>query len=401
MYTSPFQGIMNITSESSPCTFLRPQCLTEAPGNYSPPRTKFKLLQPWCNNGALYQSLDYRYERCKLDHIDQYVINRKLVCHCLNDVFHDCVPFSSYGKCMMIFGSILSVQLLMIITGVILNSIILTNFCRRGAMRKKIPNILLANQAVADLFNAGVFGVQLVVNQLILIIEKEDFMAATIISNAAGTITVSSSIFLYTIIAIERYLSIYFPLWSRVHVNKRHILASVMIAWLLSFVLGVCLGLRGVFPMLRILYLLLYILMASLAVLITILFISTFIKAYISLRSHLNIKSYSTNSISQGRHYQSKKKLHLTAVFFVMFMVFLIVYFPLSIVLSPGSKSSLALYEVILTLLLCTSLLNPALTMIFQKQFRLLQPLPQTNSRVGSKNNKSNNIKMKQVGSII
>ena len=387
---------MNITSDSFQCTSVRPQCLSEAPGKYFPPRTKFNLSQPWCNEGALYQSWEYRYQWCKLDHIDQYIINRKLVCHCLNHLFQDCVPFSDNENCTMIFGSILSLQFLTTSIGIILNTIIVTIFCKRRPVRRKIPNILLANQAIADLFNAGVFGLQRQTVSLILMTEKERSSAAIIISNAATTITLSSSIFLYTIIAIERYLSIYFPLWSRVHVMKKHIWASIIVSWLMSFVFGGLLALRslleGEFHRLGILYVLIYILMVSLAVLVTILFISTFTKAFLSLRSHLKIQFDSINSASKGRIDACKKQLHLTTVFLLMFIVFASVNVPLSVVLSPGSTSSYALYEIILSLLILTSLLNPILTLSFQKQFRVLQPRTQTNSSM-----MSNPIEMQQV----
>ena len=59
--------------------------------------------------------------------------------------------------CQIKFTIIVSIQLLIVIVALFLNSIIAINFCRRRPLRKKIYNILLFNQAVADIVNCFVF----------------------------------------------------------------------------------------------------------------------------------------------------------------------------------------------------------------------------------------------------
>ena len=66
----------------------------------------------------------------------------------------------------------LSVALLMITIGLILNLVLVTSFCRRPSLRRKIPNILLFNQAVADLFSCAGYGVLYVTFDLMLIFNE-------------------------------------------------------------------------------------------------------------------------------------------------------------------------------------------------------------------------------------
>ena len=102
--------------------------------------------------------------------------------------------------------------------------------------------------------------------------------------------------------------------------------------------------------------------LTGLSVLISlILFIGTFIKAFHALHSN------STN------HRVSKKQFRLTGLFFIMFLVFAIVYTPLTILGGHVVRSLVKriVPEILLTVTLLPSTLNPALTLIFNKQFRI------------------------------
>ena len=274
-------------------------------------------------------------------------------------------------------------QLLILITSTIFNSIIVSVFCKRSTVRKKIPNILLFNQAVADSFNGGVYGVICVTELLLLVSEREQTIPAIEHpSNTTFIVSIMSSLLLYAIIAIERFLCIYFPLWHRVRLTKRHIWNCVVIIWLVSIVLGVCYSVilfslsDNTVP-----YVLIYILGTTLVVIITILFIATFIRAFLSLRSH------QVNSATQNRHASFRKQLRLTGIFSIMFFIFAIVYIPITVVYNSSAKNYL-LIQVMFTLLLITSVLDATLTIIFKKQFRVRQPQPQANI--------NNNIAMQQ-----
>ena len=67
-----------------------------------------------------------------------------------------CVPSSIDRSCIAVIYSITVFQLVGIASGVILNMIIVTKFFNKPAIWKKIPLVLLFNQALADLFNVGV-----------------------------------------------------------------------------------------------------------------------------------------------------------------------------------------------------------------------------------------------------
>ena len=52
-------------------------------------------------------------------------------------------------------------------------------------------------------------------------------------------LTASSSVFIYVIISIERFLSIYRPLWHRVSVRSELLWRAVRVAWLLAMAISI------------------------------------------------------------------------------------------------------------------------------------------------------------------
>ena len=77
------------------------------------------------------------------------------------DSLLDCLPWGTQGRCIAFYYGILSIQVVVIVVAMILNSIIINTYIRKRDLREKIPNLLVMNQAVADMFNAAVFGVTL------------------------------------------------------------------------------------------------------------------------------------------------------------------------------------------------------------------------------------------------
>ena len=198
--------------------------------------------------------------------------------------------------------------------------------------------------------------------------------------------SVSSSLLLYTLIAIERFLSICFPLWHRVNLTKKHIWTSIAVIWSLSVVFSLFYSMlfsQGLNE-LKNASLMMYILIILFIVIVTIFFISTFVKASLSL--HFS----STTSAHQQRNHSYKKQLHLTVVFFVMFSAFAMVYIPVTLIFTVVEYQSTHVYTVLmLTFIQLTSVLNPVLTLAFKKQFRVQQSRPQ------AKNNR-NNVEVQQ-----
>ena len=374
---------MNNTPESYVCTYKQPHCQTEAPRSLFLeayyPWNRLYLSQPWCYGDQVSFSWAYNYKSCKFGNIDQIMYNGNIWCLCLNNLLYDCTWLSDAPPCKNILHTILSVRLLMIITCLILNIIIVCAFFKRPTVRKKIPNILLFNQAASDLFNGGVYGVISVAYLFISTFTKKYYLPFYALLVTSFIISGMSSLLLYTLIAIERFSSIYFPLWHRVKMRKKHIWISVIIVWLVPIVLVGCyLPIKFLLPFAEsAVFLSIVSLVVFVIVAITILFISTFIKAFPSLQSN------PINSISQDRHFTLKKQFRLTALFSLMFLVFAIVNIPMAIAYSSSLwKASFLVNHIFLTLLLLTSVMNPAFTLTFKKQFRIRQSRPNPNRNI-------------------
>ena len=319
------------------------------------------------NHSTLF--IDYYNRSCNMEQIDQYMYNGYPTCRqCLINVFEDCLPYSNDTRCKAIFYGIMSVQLLLIIIGLILNTIIVFVFCTRASLRVKIPNILFFHQAIADLFNGGVYGVGRVTYLLVKMVAKKKSKSLQRTFYAVFVINLLSSVFLCTIIAIHRFVSIYFPMWHRVHLTERHVHTSIIIIWFMTIPAVI---LYLVYDKI-IIFWLMYFWVAPLVMFITILFISTFIKAFLSLRPQPTRPTLQQSTF--------KRQLRLTVVFLIMFMEFSMIYIPQTLNFSDmvelGGDASLG---IMFTLLLVTSVVNPVLTLCFRKQFRIFQSRTQPN----------------------
>ena len=354
------------------CTNTRPKCLSVAPGNFSNYYTAFNLSTPWCNDGNTINKWTYHFNTCEPSHIIQHAGEQYLACLCSNDLWEACTPFyHDNTTCSTIFITIALLQTIIVTLATILNIIIVINFFRRRSLRKSIPNVLLFNQAVTDLVNILTYAMPNLVAFLYMTVNKKqlsypEYHWETPIVTLI--FTVSSSVFMFTIIGTERWLSVCKPLWRRVHVRNKHVWASVVIVWSLSLMLTVAAlivaSLRSVTEILK----------ASLAVLlpyITFLFILTFIQASKSIQSRLR-----GSGVIAAR---AKKQFRLTCVFFTMFSVFIVGFIP--ILLSSLISGKTYLFggegQILLTLFILSSALNPLLTLCLKRDFRLsniLQP---------------------------
>ena len=266
-----------------------------------------------------------------------------------------------------IFILIPSIQLVIIVPGIILNLIIFSSFIRRPSLRKKIPSILLFNQSIADLFNSAIYGVTYVVLTMFSIKTsfERSFKVTTYIWSLFMGITLHCSVLLYGVISFERFLSICFPLWHRVHLRKRHIWFSIALVWIVSVIITTPI-LIGFFLLkgLYMIFIVCYSLMSVVVFIIIILFIITFVKASPSINTQPPQANPGNNM---------KKQIRLTMVFFIMFMAFTIVYIPLIAIFidinsSPNARGVRSM--IMHSLLLLTSLFNPVLTLCFKREFR-------------------------------
>ena len=134
-----FQLTMNNTLESH---------LTQALGNSLKNGESFNLSIPTCDGVEIQLSWTVNQKSCNVDHLSLFMSDAETECLCSNHLFYDCSPSSSAPSCKNIFYTILTVRMLLIITGLILNTIIVSAFYKRPSVRKKFPNILLCNQAI-------------------------------------------------------------------------------------------------------------------------------------------------------------------------------------------------------------------------------------------------------------
>ena len=271
---------------------------------------------------------------------------------------------------MFILVLIELIPVVIIVAGLVLNLIIVTSFWKRRIVRRSIPNFLLFNQSIADLFNVAVYGVARTTFRGLLMFNKR-YDIAMLVMLFSLSVSVFSSALLHNIIAVERCLSIYFPLWHKVYLLKKHLWIAVIILWIVSIVIGICNFIIEILTLNHTIFSwFVTISICSSIVITTITFIATFIKAFVS------IKSSQTRSISNSNT-NWKKQLRLTAIFFVMFTGYIIVYIPwtaIAFILKSSPTSGVVELGIMRICFLLTSVINPVITLCFKRQFRPCQP---------------------------
>ena len=100
----------------------------------------------------------------------------------------------------------------------------------------KLASLLLLPQAVADTVTCVVCGIPGQILNLIILIQGY-FPNHTKLLIILSTLSVIASLLIFTIIAIERCLSVCMPFWHRVNVEKKHIWVPIITAWLFSVIL--------------------------------------------------------------------------------------------------------------------------------------------------------------------
>ena len=139
-------------------------------------------------------------------------------------------------SCETLFYIIASIQSVIIVAGIILNLTVAITFRKLPAVKKNIPNILLFNQCLADLFNVTIYGVMnvlslLLVRLLPLVTYSDVVYAIWVSTDFFHTMTLYSSILLLCVIAFERFLAVSMPLWHRAHKRKRHPWIAAVVVW--------------------------------------------------------------------------------------------------------------------------------------------------------------------------
>ena len=288
-------------------------------------------------------------------------------CICVHDLMKQCDP-THYGpeQCDMIFKVLTSILLLIALNGFLLNSTIIFNFCRRPRVRKKIPNILLFSQAIADLANCLFYALSFATHLITQMAYKEVISEVYWTFTTLFILTAASSVLMFTTIAFERYLAISKPLWHHHCVTKSHIWRIIVIVWMISITFGLSDFLLTWFlpcEQSDIWSKSLQGLVGVLVLLVGIVFLLSFIKAQKSVR-----RRYSSSDLTQMR--RSRRQLKLLSIFFSMYGVFLIGFIPITLIdLESQLHSPINIIKAIV--FTTTSLLNPTMTLCLIKDLKM------------------------------
>ena len=313
-----------------------------------------------CNNTAI-NRIVYNYKTCDKDSVVQINNEDHLECVCITSPMNGCEVNVLSIECKSSMYIISSVQAAIAFLGIAFNLLVCLTYYRRKVTRKKIPNILLVNQALADLFNCIMYALPTTV-RAILYLYKNDISFNVMkaipqyllpMINVIGFVSIASSVNVYTIVAFERLLAIVKPLWHHANVRKRHIWGAIVIAWFLSFNLSI--------PVLLVSSYIIYIkcmqaiLIVVMAV-ITTLFCITWYKALKQIQMNQKLGRNTSNA---------KKELHLTKLFAAMYVLFLLTYFPIALadLKNPTIKIKVLLFNL-------TAMINPIFTLTLKQDFR-------------------------------
>ena len=349
------------------------------------------VMHHWIHAG--YQSCSQdRLAKSKKPMINPDIIDKTKLhqwCDCIESFFVDCRLYIDHPTCHIAYQTIFYIQLLIIVTAFLLNASICYAYLKKFSLRQKNPQMLLFNQAICDIVNCLLYSIPNVIiwklNEQIPLWSNED-EGFTIASTALLILTVLSSLFIFTIIATERFLSIYKPVWHRVKMTKSRLWRAIATAWFLSIIAGVLTIIVMLNVKMDVYDDTLYNLKAFLIALISILLITistlhiwSFVLAYRSVHSssasnnnsNSNNSNNNNSSSSNNTTAQSKKELRLVILFAIMFIIFFIGFSPLIFEIALD-QSYYSLYsQTLFTFFMLTSLLNPLLTLSMRAEFRL------------------------------
>ena len=372
---SETQIMLNISNFScyNNCSRTSPKCQEISPGNIT---GWFELPMPWVRDGIEYKRQRYLYNNC-LSGSAAYHFNKEgnyHICFCVQDPYNDCQGYFAMDDenlCKPIFIKIISIQMIVLIIGIISNAIIACSFCRKREMQVKNSNILFFNQSLADMANCLIYTLPNVVHLMYQFINEDDLLNMAEFNVSFVILTVSSSILLYLIIAIERCLSIYRPLWHRAHLRREHLWKAVCVAWSLTLVVTIVplcilfsLPVSGSERWMIFAYyeFALIVILLLLVAFITIVLLASFVKALQSVMIH-------PGQPVQDNLY-GKKHLKMISTFIIMYFAFLMTFVPVVVAARNGTPHHSAYNQTAITVFTSTSVVNAFLTMYLKKDFR-------------------------------
>ena len=326
----------------------------------------------WCIQEGKSTVWTFEYKACLNENTVRYTTDgNHFVCVCINNLFNDChVDRYDNGTCDHVFRGVFSFQMVISLIAIGLNLLICVGFQQKVSKRKKNSNILLLNQALVDIVNCIIFAMPNAIFLLLQsLLKKEQSYTFTLMITSL-ILSASSSIFLFMIIAMERFLSLYNPIWHQRNVYAKRIWKTITLAWLIAV------SLAAIVPAIVhsspntevanhrffIYRLFLLALLGILLLTITILHIWSFLLAYRAV----HVKDGASEQVIL----RSKKQFRLLMLFIIMYIAFIIAFIALKVLAAMGFDYYTVKNQVLLCIFMMTSLLNPIVTLCLKPSFR-------------------------------
>ena len=192
--------------------------------------------------------------------------------------------------------------------------------------------------------------------------------------HSTAVLTVASSVNLFLVIALERFLALYKPFWHKVNIKKSCIYKCVLVVWLWAafvFVFDLSTIICGDWEVYSYFQLAIYIALGVWIPLISILFLLTFIKAFRAIRSRVTQQQHQKQQLAEVEHIKAKIQFKLTMIFLTMFLCFIAGFTFILVGAFPNIPKETFLAKVFLSLFNLTSIFNPIWAMFQKKEFRL------------------------------
>ena len=313
-----------------------------------------------CFDGRENVTLKLSYRTCPKDRLYHETKNDDyLYCKCITSLFDQCTPtLHQLRSCHVRFEVLVFIQLVIIVSALILNAGIVHAYLKSISLRRKNPNMLLVLQAMVDIVSCLVYALP---NAVILKV-KGDPIRFYALASSTLALTVLSSLFIFVIIATERFLSLHKPMWHRANATKHMLWRAVLLTWFTSTLLAVLAIIVKDHELVYMYYkLVLLVVMIFVVISTTALHIWSFMIAYQAVHSHSN----NTDTTLQAR-----KELRLIILFITMYIIFIIGFTPIQIVLALNYNHYSLHCQTLCSIFTLTSVMNPLLTLCLKAKFR-------------------------------
>ena len=259
----------------------------------------------------------------------------------------------------------------------VLNCAICCSFARKRSLHSKNPCLLLLSQSLVYLAHCLIHALPNIIILIHFTVTKKvkDDINGKLpqsyqIVNGTLIFTAACNVFLFTIAAIERFISLYSPVWHRIYVTKSEVLKAVGVAWFaattlyaIALVIGTLDSSRRSNKYWHTFKHFEHIILIIILVIVTLLYIVTYILAY----RLVHCRSADTEEIVD--HW--KKELRLLSLLTATYFVYLVGLVPLLATSSLMDQYYQLRHQVLQLIFTLTAVVNPLLMMYMNADFRV------------------------------